>query len=66
MKKETNRSVIIVCLYVDNLIFTGNNPDMFDALKRSMAKEFEMINIGQMTHFLEIKIVQNKKGILIS
>jgi hypothetical protein len=38
---------------------------MFDALKRSMAKEFEMTDIGQMTHFLEIKIVHNKKAILI-
>jgi len=66
MKKETDRSVIIVCLYVDNLIFTGNNLDMFDTLKKSVAKEFEMTDIGQMTHFLEIKIMQNKKGIFIS
>ena len=40
---------------------------MFDTFKRSTTKEFEMMdNIGQMTHCLEIKVVQNKKGIIIS
>ena len=48
MKKKTNKSVIIVYLYVNDLIFTGNNPNMFHAFSKSMVKEFRMTNVGQM------------------
>ncbi|XP_057954001.1 uncharacterized mitochondrial protein AtMg00810-like, partial [Malania oleifera] len=66
IKMETNGSMLIACLYVDDLIFTGNNPEMFAAFKRSMVKEFEMTDIGQMAHFLGIEVVQSEKGIFIS
>jgi len=47
---------LIVCLYVDDLIFTGNNSKMFGDLEQAVIKEFEMMNIGLMSYYLGIEI----------
>jgi hypothetical protein len=51
VKKEDDGSTLFTRLYVDDLIFTGNNPIMFKDFKKSMVQEFEIINIGLMTFF---------------
>jgi hypothetical protein len=56
----------IYCLYVDNLIFTGNNPSMFEDFKKAMIQEFEMTDIGLMSYYLGIEVKQMEKGIFIS
>ena len=52
VNKEADGSILFACLYVDDLLFTGNNPTMFEAFKKSMVQEFEMTDIGLMTQFL--------------
>ena len=56
VKKEVVGNTLFACLYVDDLIFTSNNPTMFEDLKKSMVHEFEMTDIGQMTHFLGLEV----------
>jgi hypothetical protein len=34
IKKEVDGSTLFACLYVDDLIFIGNNPTMFKDLKK--------------------------------
>jgi hypothetical protein len=51
---------------VDDLIFTGNNPSMFDDFKKAMTQEFEMIDIALMSYYLGIEVKQMEKGIFIS
>ena len=46
--KIKDGDVLIICLYVDDLIFTGNNLSMFEDFKKAMVKEFEMTDIGLM------------------
>ena len=58
--------LLIVCLYVDDLIFTGNCTAMFDEFKKSMMDEFEMTDLGMMHYFLGIEIVQSDDGIFLS
>ena len=48
--------MFIVCLYVDDLIFTGNNSELISEFKREMAAEFEMTNIGLMSYYLRIEV----------
>ena len=48
MKTEKEGNILIICLYVDDLIFTGNNEEMFELLKKRMMKEFEMTDLGLM------------------
>ncbi|KAH9794818.1 Integrase catalytic domain-containing protein [Citrus sinensis] len=58
--------ILIVSLYVDDLIFTGNDGKMFEEFKRSMKQEFEMFDLGRMKHFLGVEVVQGLTGIFIS
>ena len=40
-----NGDILLVCLYVDDLIFTENNPNLFEEFKKAMSLEFEMTDI---------------------
>jgi hypothetical protein len=60
VKKEADDSILFVCLYVDDLIFTGNNPTMFEDFKKSMVQEFEMTDIGLMAYFLGLEVTQKE------
>ncbi|KAM1324060.1 hypothetical protein EV1_044901 [Malus domestica] len=64
--KVKDGDILIVCLYVDDLIFTGSNPSMFEEFKRVMTNEFEMTHIGLMAYYLSIEVKKNKEGIFIS
>ncbi|KAH9735937.1 hypothetical protein KPL71_017913 [Citrus sinensis] len=64
--KEKDGDILIVCLYVDDLIFTGSNPSLFEEFKRVMIKEFEMTDIGLMTYYLGIEVKQKEEDIFIS
>ena len=56
--------MLIVCLYVDDLIFTSNFG--IEAFKSVMKDEFEMIDLGLMRYFLGIEVHRSKTGIFIS
>ena len=58
--------MLIVCLYVDDLIFTGNDSAMFEKFKKSMMAEFDMSDLGKMHYFLGIEVVQSADGIFVS
>ena len=64
--KIQNGDILIVCLYVDDLIFTDSNPSRFDEFKKDMMKEFEMTDIGLLSYYLVIEAKQKDKGILIT
>ncbi|KAJ4719087.1 Retrovirus-related Pol polyprotein from transposon TNT 1-94 [Melia azedarach] len=64
--KIKDEDILIVCLYVDDLIFTGSNPSLFDDFKNTMTKEFEMTDIGLMAYYLSIEVKQEEDGIFIS
>ncbi|KAH9657526.1 hypothetical protein KPL70_023114 [Citrus sinensis] len=64
--KEKDGDILIVCLYVDDLIFTGSNPSLFEEFKRVMIKEFEMTDIGLMANYLGIEVKQKEEDIFIS
>ncbi|KAE8655864.1 hypothetical protein F3Y22_tig00117016pilonHSYRG00207 [Hibiscus syriacus] len=64
--KIKDEDILIVCLYVDDLIFTGSNPSMFNEFKDVMMKEFEMTDMGLMAYYLDIEVKQQKDRIFIS
>ena len=55
-----------MCIYVDDLIFTVSNPKMFEEFKQTMAREFEMSDMGLMSYYLGIDVKQMEDGIFIS
>ncbi|XP_047261086.1 uncharacterized mitochondrial protein AtMg00810-like [Capsicum annuum] len=56
----------MVCLYVDDLIYTGNNLPMIENFKKSMMLEFDMSDLGMMHYFLGLEVNQSVDGIFIS
>ncbi|RZB65513.1 Retrovirus-related Pol polyprotein from transposon TNT 1-94 [Glycine soja] len=64
--KAQSGDMLIVCLYVDDLIFTGNNPSMFEEFKKDMSNEFEMTDMGLRAYYLGIEVKQEDKGIFIT
>ncbi|CAJ2640974.1 unnamed protein product [Trifolium pratense] len=57
--KQDEGSILIVSLYVDDLIYTGNNSEMFEDFKHSMKKRFAMTDLGQMRYFLGVEVTQD-------
>ena len=57
---------MIICLYVDDLIFIENNLSMFEDFKKAMVKEFEMTDIRLMAYYLSIEVKQKEDEIFIS
>ncbi|CAJ2641499.1 unnamed protein product [Trifolium pratense] len=64
--KQDEGNILIVSLYVDDLIYTGNNSEMFEDFKHSMKKRFAMTDLGQMRYFLGVEVTQDKYGIFIN
>ena len=55
--------MLIVCMYVDDLIFIGDFGIKY--FKKFMESEFEMTNLGLMKFFLGIEVQQSESGIFI-
>ena len=49
--KENNDSLMILVIFVDDIIFGGNDEESKNFIEE-MKKEFEMSMIGEMKHFL--------------
>ena len=66
--KKTNfvGDMMTVYLYMNDMIFTRNNPSMFDDFKKVVTNEFEMTYIGQMSYFLGVEVKKSEDGIFMS
>ena len=49
--------MLVVCVYVDDLIFTGNDVVMFEKFKKTMMIEFDMTDLGMLHYFVGIEVV---------
>ncbi|KAJ1691007.1 hypothetical protein LUZ63_015162 [Rhynchospora breviuscula] len=64
--KENKGNLLYVALYVDDLIFMGNDEKMIKEFKEVMTREFEMTDLGLMKYFLGLEVRQEKTWILVS
>ena len=58
--------MVIVVLYVDDVIFTGNDSYLIENFKIVMKDEFEMNDMGLLRYFLGIEVEKNENKIFIS
>jgi Reverse transcriptase (RNA-dependent DNA polymerase) len=54
--KARKNELLILALYVDDLIFMGNNQRLIVEFKRKMKLKFEMIDLEMMRYFLGLEI----------
>ena len=62
--KEKDGKMLIVVLYVDDVIFTGNDDCLVESFKKVMKEEFEMTDMGLLKYFLGTEVEKNKMGFL--
>ena len=57
---------LLVLLYVDDMIITGDNEDEIFLLRNNLAVQFEIKNLGEVGCFLGLKIEKSDEEYFIS
>ncbi|KAL0438667.1 UNVERIFIED_CONTAM: Retrovirus-related Pol polyprotein from transposon TNT 1-94 [Sesamum latifolium] len=66
VKTKGAAEVLLICLYVDDLIYKGNSVALINNFKKIMVSEFEMTDLCEMSYFLGLEVQQSEDGIFIS
>ena len=66
IKHSTKGKWVILIVYVDDIILTGDYEDELIKLKTLLAKEFETKDLGSLKYFLGMEVARSRKGISVS
>ena len=64
--KRENGELKVAQVYVDDIIFGSTKDELAHSFSKLMQREFEMSMIGELTHFLGLRIHQQDSGIFLS
>ncbi len=64
-KHRCNKTTILA-VYVDDIVITGNDDEEIKYLKRTLAKIFEVKDLGHLHYFLGIEVAYGPQGIYLS
>ena len=64
--KDTDRSYVILCLYVDDMLIIGSYDEMIKTTKKLLYCKFDMKDIGIADVILGIKITRISGAIVLS
>ena len=64
--KEEWSTFVTVLAYVDDLLLAGNDVAAIDSVKRFLATQFHMKDLGDIRYFLGIEVNGTKQGIFLS
>lgn len=60
--EQCNENVMVfIVLYVDDIILIRNNEKVLSDIKKWLSKQFNLMNLGDMTHILGIKVTRDCK-----
>ncbi|CAH9095255.1 unnamed protein product [Cuscuta epithymum] len=62
IKKQGMDQFIVVCLYVDDIVYFSSSESMLADFKNSMKQRFEMTDLGVLQYFLGLEVKQKKEG----
>ncbi|KAF5950166.1 hypothetical protein HYC85_012159 [Camellia sinensis] len=66
IKHFNDGKIAILIVFVDDIILTGDNVTEMDRLKKSLALEFEIKDLGSLKYFLGMEVARSKMGIVVS
>ncbi|KAI5333988.1 hypothetical protein L3X38_024121 [Prunus dulcis] len=64
-RSDNEGGLIIVSIYIDDIVYTGNSERMHAEFKREMMQRYEMLDLGLLHHFLGMGILQTDQGVFI-
>ncbi|XP_022152743.1 uncharacterized protein LOC111020391 [Momordica charantia] len=64
--KKSESGVILLVVYVDDIVITGNDSSGILSLKSFLHSQFHTKDLGMLKYFLGIEVTRNKKGIFLS
>ena len=56
--------IVILIVYVDDMILTHDDIGKLEVLKKYLAREFEVKDLGTLRYFLSMEFARIRKGIL--
>ena len=63
---RTDKGTILLLLYVDDMIITGNDLSGIQELKDFFSQQFEMKDLGHLSYFLGLEIIHSTNGLYIT
>lgn len=63
---QTNQGIIILLLYVDDVVITGDDTIGIQNVKACLSKKFEMKDLGPLRYFLGIEVESSPHGYILS
>ncbi|XP_038880011.1 uncharacterized mitochondrial protein AtMg00810-like [Benincasa hispida] len=64
--KRSEGGVILLVVYVDDIVITGDDALGIQSLKTFLHSQFYIKDLGMLKYFLGIEVIRSKKGILLS
>ncbi|XP_043702432.1 uncharacterized mitochondrial protein AtMg00810-like [Telopea speciosissima] len=64
--KKSSRKIVVLIVYVDDIVVTGNDIGEISWLKNFLGKEFQVKDLGQLCYFLGIEVVRSSNGVYLS
>nr|GEU40912.1 ribonuclease H-like domain-containing protein [Tanacetum cinerariifolium] len=64
--KNSDYVFIILLVYVDDIVVTGNNVNEIEKFKQFLKSKFQIKDLGKLKYFMGIKVLDNKDGICLS
>lgn len=65
-KIEENGDVTIILIYVDDMAGFASSPRLLDVFKAQIATEYKFSDMGEISHFLGLRITRNRKARTLS
>ena len=63
---QTPQGIVLLLLYVDDMIITGNDPQAISDLQHYLGQHFEMKDLGSLNYFLGLEVSRHSVGYLLS
>ena len=64
--KRQSTWITILIVYVDDIVFTGDDKDELQGIEEKLAAEFELKDLGSLRYFLSMEVARNKTRVSIS
>jgi Reverse transcriptase (RNA-dependent DNA polymerase) len=64
--KHSQNFTIIILIYVDDVILTGNNNEEIEKVKKYLKRKFDIKDLRQLSYLIEVEIATSSKGLFLS